>query len=231
MVEAKFAISDGFAIATLNLDHITKMNASETFAAAYAKHDLIVADGRPISWLSKIAGHPVETAPGSELILPICKLAEKHAIKVAIVGTTDSALSAAAKSLKSRFPKLQIEPLISPTRGFDPNGAEASEIIEKLKASHAGMCFLALGAPKQELFAANAIDQLPGTGFAAIGAGINFIAGYQKRAPKFVRMIALEWLWRILQDPKRMLPRYLRCFAVLPRLTLNAIKLRFSRQS
>ena len=61
----------GFALATLNLDHLTKLPHDPAFLAAYQAHDLIVADGRPIVWLSKLAGHPVELMPGSELIAPI----------------------------------------------------------------------------------------------------------------------------------------------------------------
>jgi exopolysaccharide biosynthesis WecB/TagA/CpsF family protein len=99
-------------------------------------------------------------------------------------------------------------------------------VIAVLRASGAGLCLLALGAPKQEIFAARAHAALPHMGFASIGAGLDFIAGKQPRAPLWVRRLALEWLWRALSSPRRMLPRYARCVAILPGLMREAWRLR-----
>ncbi len=90
----------------------------------------------------------------------------------------------------------------------------------------AGLCLIALGAPKQEMFAARGREQAPGVGFVSIGAGLDFLSGHQVRAPRFMRMMAMEWLWRALQSPGRMIPRYLRCFAILPGLVRQAIRQR-----
>ena len=88
------------------------------------------------------------------------------------------------------------------------------------------MCFLALGAPKQEKFAARALRTLGSVGFVSVGAGLDFIAGAQTRAPRLVRSLALEWLWRLLGDPRRLAPRYATCAAIMPSLALNAVTLR-----
>ena len=85
---------------------------------------------------------------------------------------------------------------------------------------------MALGAPKQEIFASRAQKELPQMGFLSIGAGLDFISGHQKRAPRLVRRFALEWLWRLALSPKRLIGRYLGCFAVLPGLTWAALKAR-----
>ncbi|WP_197470813.1 WecB/TagA/CpsF family glycosyltransferase, partial [Sulfitobacter sp. HI0054] len=77
-----------------------------------------------------------------------------------------------------------------------------------------------------EILAARGRDIAPGVGFASIGAGLDFLAGRQRRAPKWMRMLALEWLWRAMQSPQRLVPRYARCFAILPRLTLAAWRAR-----
>jgi len=113
--------------------------------------------------------------------------------------------------------------------GFDPESAAADAYIAELGASGAGVCFLALGAPKQEIFASRAQEQLAHMGFLSIGAGLDFISGHQTRAPYWVRRLAMEWLWRMALSPKRLLGRYLGCFGLLPGLLTSALKARRTR--
>jgi len=95
-----------------------------------------------------------------------------------------------------------------------------------LAESGARLCFIALGAPKQEIFAARGRTQVPDVGFASIGAGLDFLSGHQVRAPRIMRLLAMEWFWRALQSPARMVPRYAKCFAILPGLTIQALRQR-----
>ena len=88
------------------------------------------------------------------------------------------------------------------------------------------LCLIALGAPKQELFAAYGRRKLDDVGFVSIGAGLDFFSGSQVRAPQWMRTLALEWLWRTIKQPMRMIPRYAKCFAILPVELLHAMKLR-----
>jgi|TARA_R110000851_G_scaffold106607_3_gene226011 exopolysaccharide biosynthesis WecB/TagA/CpsF family protein len=216
----------GFALATLNLDHLVKLRHDSAFLAAYAKHDLVVADGNPVVWLSRIARRPVGLVPGADMVVPMVRLAAKAGVSVALVGSTEAALRAAEEGLCARIPGLVIAARIAPPMGFDPMGPQGTEVIAALRASGAGLCLLALGAPKQEIFAARAHVALPHAGFASIGAGLDFIAGIQPRAPLWVRRLALEWLWRMVSSPRRMLPRYARCAAILPGLMVAAWRLR-----
>ncbi|MEX3315956.1 WecB/TagA/CpsF family glycosyltransferase [Sulfitobacter sp. PS-8MA] len=225
-LRARFAAGKGFALATLNLDHLTKLPRDPDFAAAYAAQDLVVADGRPVVWLSQLARQPVELMPGSDLILPLSELAAELALPVALFGSDTEALDAAAEVLQARVPGLRICHKAAPPMGFDPAGAEADAALQAIAQSGARLCFLALGAPKQERLAARGRRVAPGVGFVSIGAGLDFLAGHQRRAPKFMRMLALEWLWRALQSPARMVPRYARCFAILPGLTRDALRSR-----
>jgi N-acetylglucosaminyldiphosphoundecaprenol N-acetyl-beta-D-mannosaminyltransferase len=225
-VEARFANTDGFALATLNLDHLVKLNHSSAFRAAYAAQDLVVADGNPVVWLLRLAGQPVELVPGSELVAPLSELAARMEVPVALLGSTPDALEAAAARLEQDHPGLKVAARISPPFGFDPEGPAADACLEDLKASGARLCFLALGAPKQEIFAARGRTKLPSCGFASVGAGIDFIAGTQERAPRWVRAIAMEWLWRALSNPRRLAWRYAQCFMILPGLTWQAWKQR-----
>jgi len=222
----RFAAGQGFALATINLDHLVKLAASATFRQAYAGQDLIVADGRPIVALSRLAGRPVDLIPGSDLVLPLCALAAELGVRVALVGSTPTALADAAQALSAQVPGLEIVLTIAPSGTFDPASVEAGDILRRLAASGAGLCFLALGAPKQEMLALRGRAEAPSVGFAAIGAGLDFLGGHQIRAPKWMRRIGMEWLWRALSSPVRLVPRYARCFAILPRQIIAALRQR-----
>lgn len=215
-IEARLRDRNGFAIATLNLDHLVKLQRDEAFGAAYRAHSHVTADGNPIVWLSRMAGRRIELLPGSDLILPIAQLAAQAGRSVALFGSTPQALAGAEDALCRKVPGLKVSARIAPPMGFDPTGPDADAAIDRIAASGAGLCFLALGAPKQEIFAARASARLPQTGFLSIGAGLDFLAGSQKRAPRWVRAIAAEWIWRLSRNPHRLALRYAACFAILP---------------
>jgi len=223
-IQARFTEKQGFALATINLDHLVKMRRSDAFVAAYMAQDFVVADGNPIVWLSKLAKQPVELLPGSELVLPLAKLAAKKGVSVALLGSTEQALAAAAAGLRARVSDLQVVTQIAPPFGFDPASPEADRMFEELNTSGARLCFLALGAQKQEIFAARGRKLAPDIGFVSIGAGLDFIAGTQTRAPLWVQRLALEWLWRMLLSPRRLFGRYASCAAILPGLAIEASK-------
>lgn len=222
-VEARLAVGAGFALATLNLDHLVKLRRSVAFQHAYAAQDFVVADGNPIVWLSRLAGQRVRLVPGSELVVPLCVLAARIRIPVVFVGSTDAALTDAKAALTARIPGLQVVQMIAPPMGFDPEGPEAAAMLAGLTDLGPALCFLALGAPKQELLAARGRGLAPQIGFASVGAGLDFLAGQQKRAPKWVQSLAMEWLWRALSAPRRLIPRYAACAAILPGQTLAAL--------
>lgn len=228
MAEAgrRLAAGQGFALATVNLDHLVKLRRDPAFRAAYAAQDLVVADGNPIVWLSRLAGRPVALVPGSDLVLPLARLAAGAGVPVALVGSTAEALEGAAERMVAEVPGLHIAARLAPPMGFDPAGPQADALLAEVQASGARLCFLALGAPKQEVLAARGRVLAPGIGFASVGAGLDFLAGRQVRAPRWVRAIAMEWAWRMLSSPRRLLPRYAACAAVLPGEALKALALR-----
>jgi len=227
-VKQRFETGSGFALATLNLDHLVKLAADPGFRAAYQAQDLVVADGNPIVWLSRLAGQPVDLMPGSDLVIPLARLAHATGQDVALVGSTDHSLHQAAAALRGAVPGLQVVCTIAPPFGFDPEVAGADAILQQVAQSGARLCFIALGAPKQELFAARGRIVAPAVGFASIGAGLDFLSGVQVRAPSWVRRLALEWLWRLLQQPGRMVGRYASCFRILPGHLIRALQSRLS---
>lgn len=225
-VRARLQRGQGFALATINLDHLVKLSRDPAFRDSYAAQDLICADGNPIVWLSRLAGKPVSLVPGSDMIVPLAQQAERAGVPIALMGSTDETLAAAAAALEREVPGLRVAARIAPPMGFDPAGEGAAAILDQIAASGAGLTFVALGAPKQEAFAAFGRARAPAMGFASIGAGLDFIAGRQKRAPAWVRALAMEWLWRMLSNPRRLARRYLDCAVILPGQTANALRQR-----
>lgn len=220
----RFDAKEGFSVATLNLDHAVKLPHDTAFRDAYSAHTHITADGNPVVWLSRLAGQKdVQLVPGSELIDPLAEIAARKGVPVGLFGATQSSLQAAADALQERYPSLQIAYVNAPAMGFDPDGEAAADAIREIGESGARMVFLALGAPKQERFAARAQRSLGEVGFLSIGAGLDFISGAQQRAPRLVRTLALEWLWRLLGNPQRLARRYGACILALPGLTLRAL--------
>ena len=230
-VRQRFEARQGFSVATLNLDHVVKLSRDRDFCTAYAAHTHVTADGNPIVWLSRLAGQSdVALVPGSEVIDPLAGMAAEHGVPVGFFGATEASLRAAKDALVARHPGLEVVITLAPAMGFDPDGPAADDAIEQIRQSGARLVFLALGAPKQERFAARAQKAVPQAGFLSIGAGLDFISGAQRRAPAWVRGLAMEWLWRLLGDPRRMAPRYAACLLRVPGLTLRALAARRRRE-
>lgn len=226
-LRANLSARRGFSLATINMDHLVKLGRSDVFRRAYAAQDLICADGNPIVWLSRLARRPVSLVTGSDMVMPMARLAAETGRSIAMVGSTEATLAAAAAQMQRDIPGLAIGPRVAPAMGFDPEGPEARRILADLQAQGVGLCLVALGAPKQELFSALGRRIAPDVGFANIGAGLDFIAGTQTRAPALVRRLALEWAWRAVTSPRRMVPRYASCAAILPGQIRDALRLRW----
>ncbi|MBN2629237.1 MAG: WecB/TagA/CpsF family glycosyltransferase [Rhodobacteraceae bacterium] len=228
-VRARFRARQGFALATLNLDHLVKLRTSDSYRAAYAAQDLIVADGNPIVWLSRLARRPVSLVPGSDLLHPILHLAAEEAVPVAFFGSSTEVLEQAATLLQAEIAGLHVVWKGAPPMGFDPTGSAAELALADIQAAGARLCIVSLSAPRQETFAAFGRRKTPEIGFCGFGAGLDFVAGQQLRAPPWMRKMALEWLWRALSSPRRLIPRYVACAVILPSQTLDALQQRWSK--
>jgi exopolysaccharide biosynthesis WecB/TagA/CpsF family protein len=213
-----------FTVFTLNLDHLVKRRADAAFRAVYARADIVTADGQPVVALARRHGAQLERTTGADLIMPLCAAAEAAGVPVYFFGATDESLEAAAARLKRWYPRLDVRGCEAPPMGFDPTGEAALAAGRRIAASGARLCFVALGAPKQEMFA----DRLAGlhrdegqaVGYVCIGAALDFISGRQHRAPVLFQRMGLEWAYRLCTNPVRLGLRYARCAALYARLRL-----------
>lgn len=216
-----------FSVFTLNLDHIVKLRQEPAFREAYEAARFVTADGAPIALLASRQDKSVKRTTGADLVVPLCEAAARAQLDVFLFGSDDEVLSSAGRKLVERTiqhsgHELGIAGTEAPPYGFDPTGPEADAAIDRIVASGAKLCFVALGAPKQELFAAHAVARGAPVGFVCIGAALDFIAGRQSRAPAIVQKSGLEWLWRLSTNPRRLTGRYARCAVVLGDLVLSS---------
>jgi N-acetylglucosaminyldiphosphoundecaprenol N-acetyl-beta-D-mannosaminyltransferase len=207
---------------TLNLDHIVKLRKDARFRAAYRRAGRITADGFPIVIACRLQGKHVTRVTGSDLIAPISAEAARSGKSIFLFGSNLQVLIKASRVLRERNQGLKIAGMFAPRQGFDPVSEDASRCVATIGSSGADLCFVALGAPKQELFADHGKSLLPNVSFVCIGAGLDFIAGAQVRAPLWMQRQGLEWLWRAASNPQRLFYRYLLCMGALPGILARA---------
>lgn len=213
----------GFAVFTLNLSHVVQMRARGDFLSAYRRADFVTADGFPIAVLGRLVGMKIKRTTGSDMLTPVCEAASQYELPVFLMGANETTLAESECRLLARHRGLRIVGKYVPEAPFDPHSSDADAAIARIRESRARLCILALGAPRQEIFAIRCRDEVPGLGMLCFGAALDFLAETQERAPLAAQKAGLEWAWRALREPRRLGPRYLQCLAVLPSLVAETI--------
>ena len=197
-------------VVTPNVDHLVRLENDSEFRKIYAEADLVLTDGQPLVWLSKLYGCPVkEKVSGSDLFPRVCQLSAEKGYSMYFLGAAEGVAAKAAEILKIKYPGLNIVGTYSPPFGFENNTKKLQHCLARINACAPNILIVALGAPKQEKFIYRNRDNLHFDVALNIGATLDFVAGNIKRAPKWMSDIGLEWLYRITQDPKRLAKRYL----------------------
>lgn len=221
----------GGTVFTLNVDHLVKLRENPAFRAAYDEASYVSADGLPIVLMARWNGADVTRVTGSDLLVPLSRGAADAGVAIHLFGSSDAVLERAGARLQLEAPGLVIAGREAPPMGFDPAGPAARAAAERIAASGARICYVALGAPKQEIFAHTAVAAAPEVVFLGIGAGLDFLAGAQRRAPSILQDAGLEWLWRLAADPRRLGGRYWRSAKYLAGLLLAEALVRPRRGS
>lgn len=195
-------------VVTPNIDHMSRLcdsSESEVLLPIYQEADLCLCDSRILEKLLKLTGHQLNAVvPGSDLTEYIFKHTLSDKDKVLVFGGEEERVS----RLCDLYPHLSIEH-INPSMGFINKDDEVASLVSTIAESEYHYIFLAVGSPRQEVFAAKLKQAKVRAGVAlCIGASINFLVGVEKRAPKVMQMLHIEWLYRMLQDPKRLVKRY-----------------------
>ncbi len=166
-------------------------------------------DGRPLSLVQKRRGHKeAKRVTGPDLMQTLFEEASSNKLRHYFYGSTEETLAILEKKLKEDFPNIEIVGMYSPPfRSLTEE--EDQEIIKNINASKPDIVWVGLGAPKQEKWMYEHMDKVTGL-MVGVGAGFDFLAGNIKRAPKWMQKCSLEWLYRLLQDPKRLFTRYMK---------------------
>ena len=167
-----------------------------------------IPDGKPLSIVQRMGGEKdAGRVPGPDLMPELFALSEKKGYRHYFYGSTQETLDALKERLAEKYPEMTVAGMYSPP--FRPMTEEEDrEAVERINAAKPDFIWVGLGAPKQEKWMAEHEGRLCGV-MLGVGAGFDFHAGTVKRAPKWMQEICMEWLYRIGQDPKRLLVRYL----------------------
>ena len=173
-------------VVTPNLDHLINLEKDPAFAEAYENAALVLADGVSVMHLARRAGTPLkEKVSGSDLFPRVCSMAAKN-------------------------PGLKIAGTYSPPKGFENDEAEIEKIIGIVNSARPDIMAVAIGDTKGEKFLCRYRERLGVPVSLSIGASVDFEAGTRKRAPRWVSKLGFEWLYRCLQEPRRIGGRVIR---------------------
>ena len=197
-------------VCTGNLDHLVLAERDPAFRAIYSKADLVVADGAPVVWLSRIAS-PIslpERVAGSDLFWELARASSETGLRLFFLGGVPGAATAAAEAVAVRYPRARVVgTYCPPVEAFDLR-AEQEAIRAVVQRAAPDVLLVALGAPKQEKWIAANKDWLGVPVSIGVGGTFEMAAGLRRRAPPWVRRAGLEWLYRFAQEPRRLFHRY-----------------------
>lgn len=168
---------------------------------------MALPDGKPLSIVSKRRGYKeAKRVPGPDLMPEIFRISREKGYRHYFYGSTEETLEKLRIKLKEKYPYLKIAGAYAPP--FRPlSKEEDNQMIHRINEAKPDFIWVGLGAPKQEIWMNAHMDQVSGI-MIGVGAAFDFSAGTVKRAPKWMQELCLEWLYRILQDPVRLIPRY-----------------------
>ncbi len=196
-------------VVAVNVDVIMKIEQDEELKTITNEADMVLTDGKPLIWISKLKKAPIkEKISGSDLVPKLCELSDKKGYTIFILGGKDGIAEQAKKKLESQYKNIRIVGVYSPKFGFENDKKELTKINSMINKKKPDLLFVCLGCPKQEKWIYNHINEYDAKVSICAGATVDFLAGNMKRAPKWMSNCGLEWFYRFLQEPKRLFKRY-----------------------
>ncbi len=197
-IESMLADDNQHHVLTPNPEMIVAAHTNTEFRSVLQTSSLNVADGYGLLLASRFLGSPLpERVSGIDLLTTLC---EAIRVPVFFLGAAPGVAASAANALRQKNPAL----MIAGTYAGSASLSEETEIISRINASGARVLFVAYGAPMQDLWIARNLERMPGIAVAmGVGGSFDFLAGVRTRAPRLMRTLGLEWLWRLVQEPRR----------------------------
>lgn len=200
-------------VCTGNLDHLVIAERDPEFRAAYKKADLVVADGAPVVWLSRIApraaGGPLpERVAGSDLFWELARASGEQNLRLFFLGGVPGSAAKAAEIVEQRHRGARVAGTYCPPFEAFDTPEEQARIRRIVRRAAPDVLLVALGAPKQEKWIMANKDLLGVPVSIGVGGSFEMAAGVRTRAPMWLQKLGLEWLYRFAQEPKRLFRRY-----------------------
>lgn len=196
-------------IVAINVDVVMKIEQDAYLKQITDQADMVLVDGKPLIWISKLHKRPVKAKiSGSDLVPRLCEEAAKKGYTIFIIGGKDGIAERAKKRLEKQLPGIKIVGTYAPPFGFEKDQKELDKINQMISDAHPDLLIGCFGCPKQEKWIYENYKKYDATVSVCAGATVDFLAGNVKRAPKWMSDHGLEWFYRFTQEPKRMFRRY-----------------------
>ena len=196
-------------VVAINVDVVMKIEEDSYLKKVVDNADMVLVDGKPLVWISKLHGKPLKAKiSGSDLVPLLCEVAAEKGYKIFIIGGKDGIAEQAKEKLENRLPKIKIVGTYAPPFGFEKNESELDKINQMISEAHPDLLIACFGCPKQEKWIYENIEKYNAKVSVCAGATVDFLAGNVKRAPRWMSDHGLEWFYRFTQEPKRMFKRY-----------------------
>lgn len=220
-------------VCTGNLDHLAIAAEDREFKQAYEAADLVVADGAPVVWLSKLAGTPLkERVAGSDLFWTLGAASADAGVTLFFLGGVEGAADAAKAVLEERYPGAKVLGTYCPPFKSFATQEEQDRIRDAVKKANPDILLVAFGAPKQEKWIAANRERLGVPVAIGVGGSFEMASGMLKRAPAWMQRTGLEWAYRFAQQPRRLFDRYiLRDVPHLAKAAARTARLRITQRS
>jgi N-acetylglucosaminyldiphosphoundecaprenol N-acetyl-beta-D-mannosaminyltransferase len=217
----------GRYVCTPNVDYVFRAQRDPAFRDAINDANLRVPDGKWIVYASRVAGRPLRATVTGRLLIPrLAAACRDRGLAIGLMGAGPGVAADAAARLMEAQPGLVISHAISPPMGFTVGSDADRAVVDEISAAPPAVLFVALGAPKQELWMQAHRSEFPTTVLVGVGAGLDIVAGRFRTAPAWMTRFGFEWLFRLVQEPRRLARRYL---VDDPWILLWAIRTRLNR--
>lgn len=198
-----------FGATALAVHGVMEAYRDSTFAELVNRLHLITPDGQPVRWAMNLLGarELKDRVYGPTLMLKVCERAAANELPIFLFGSTKAVLDRMSSNLKTKFPRLIVAGM-QPDRFREASPNEDEQDIQTINESGARIVLVGRGCPRQERWVASHIGRIPAA-MIAVGAAFDFHAGTLPQAPKILQDYGLEWLFRLVNEPKRLWRRYL----------------------
>jgi N-acetylglucosaminyldiphosphoundecaprenol N-acetyl-beta-D-mannosaminyltransferase len=207
-IEALVDARAGGVVFTPNVDHVVVAEREPRLRTAYARCELALPDGQPLVWTSGLLGLKLpEKVSGSDVLLPLLTLAARRKWRVYLLGAAPGVAGEAAQKLQKEL-GLTVCGTDAPRVNLLPE-ADEDAVVQRVQAARPDLLMVFLGAPKAEVFLDRIRDRVAPAVGVSLGASLDFYVGRVRRAPVWMQRTGTEWLYRLLQEPRRLAKRYL----------------------